>query len=92
MKPDNKKILPPPLSKPKESVVNSEAATSFIESGGRIATPAASSAPAVTESQALGRRPGVSASAMSAPSEKPWVEGDPRYKRAVMIKMPEHES
>jgi hypothetical protein len=91
MKPDNKKILPPPLSKPKESVVNSEAATSFIESGGRIATPAASSAPAVTESQATGRRPGVSASAMSAPSEKPWVEGDPRYKQTVMIKMPEHE-
>ena len=71
--------------------MNSEAATSFIESGGRIATPAASSAPAVTESQATGRRPGVSASAMSAPSEKPWVEGDPRYKQTVMIKMPEHE-
>jgi len=91
MKPDTKKILPPPLSKPKESVVNSEAATSFIESGGRIAAPAASSSPAVTESQATSRRPGVSAPATSAPSEKPWLEGDPRYKQTVMIKMPEHE-
>ncbi len=91
MKPDTKKILPPPLSKPKESVVNSEAATSFIESGGRIPTPAAASNPAVTIPQAAGKGPVMSGSAMSAPSERPWVEGDPRYKQTVMVKMPEHE-
>ena len=83
MKPDMKRIVPPPLSKPKEAMIESAAAQAFIERGDAAAKPTVpveSSTPLAPVTGGAGEG-----------GEMPWLSGDPRYKQTVMIKMPEHE-
>ena len=81
MKPDMKRIVPPPLSKPKEELIESAAAQAFIERGDTVAKPTAPvETPVLVPSAGVGEE-----------GDMPWVSGDPRYKQTVMIKMPEHE-
>lgn len=83
MKPDMKRIVPPPLSKPKEALIESAAAQAFIERGDAAAKP---KAPVETPVPVAPASSGAGEGA-----EMPWISGDPRYKQTVMIKMPEHE-
>lgn len=81
LKPDPKKILPPPLRNPKEALIDSDAAKAFID--GAAETPTVSTSP--DPSAAPGRIASLGV------MDPPWLDADHRYKQTVMVKMPEHE-